>query len=126
MLVHEGKALIIRRSIKESFLPGYFELPGGKVNFGEHPEVALIREFKEETRLNITVKQPIRAFHYVTLANTLQTVEIVYIVTLADGLDDIVLTPAHDQFRWITNDRLNSLKLSDEIRANLLAGFKLV
>ena len=39
----DEKVLLLRRSKKEKFLPGYFELPGGKVDFGENPEKALER-----------------------------------------------------------------------------------
>jgi ADP-ribose pyrophosphatase YjhB (NUDIX family) len=31
--------------------PGWWTLPGGGINFGEHPEVAAIRELEEETGL---------------------------------------------------------------------------
>ncbi|MGX9706885.1 NUDIX domain-containing protein [Laceyella sacchari] len=40
---HQGKTLIIKRSLREAFLPGFYELPGGKVDFGENPEEALKR-----------------------------------------------------------------------------------
>ncbi|MBA4493810.1 NUDIX domain-containing protein [Paenactinomyces guangxiensis] len=36
-------------------MPGYYELPGGQVNFGEDPNDALRRDFYEEVNLKITV-----------------------------------------------------------------------
>lgn len=42
-IYHQGKMLIIKRSLREAFLPGFYELPGGKVDFGENPEEALKR-----------------------------------------------------------------------------------
>ncbi|NTU46963.1 NUDIX domain-containing protein [Candidatus Roizmanbacteria bacterium] len=49
-LIHEGKVLLIQRNEKEcpeAHLK--WELPGGKIDFGETPEEALVREFLEET-----------------------------------------------------------------------------
>nr|MBP6888661.1 NUDIX domain-containing protein [Candidatus Paceibacterota bacterium] len=63
---NEGKTLLLKRSSKESFLPEYWELPGGKVNFGEIPEDGLVREYKEETGLEISVGKPFRTFSYVS------------------------------------------------------------
>lgn len=45
----DDKVLVIRRSEKETYLTGYYELPGGKVDFGEHPKISLEREFLEES-----------------------------------------------------------------------------
>ena len=37
----DGKALIAKRSRKCKLFPGLYELPGGKIEFGEIPEEAL-------------------------------------------------------------------------------------
>jgi len=50
----EGRVLIAQRPEGKS-LAGLWEFPGGKVEPGETPEAALIRELHEE--LGITVKQ---------------------------------------------------------------------
>lgn len=43
----EGRVLLQQRSQHRSF-PGMWEFPGGKVEAGELPEAALVRELKEE------------------------------------------------------------------------------
>jgi len=50
----EGRVLIAQRPQGKQ-LAGLWEFPGGKVEAGETPELALIRELDEE--LGITVKQ---------------------------------------------------------------------
>ena len=51
----DGRVLIAQRPDGKS-MAGLWEFPGGKVETGETPEAALIRELQEE--LAITVKEP--------------------------------------------------------------------
>jgi len=45
---------IQQRSLKAKAFPGLYELPGGKVELGESPLDAAIRELKEETALDLS------------------------------------------------------------------------
>jgi 8-oxo-dGTP diphosphatase len=49
----DGKVLIARRPEGKA-LAGLWEFPGGKVEPGESPEAALIRELKEELDVTVT------------------------------------------------------------------------
>jgi 8-oxo-dGTP diphosphatase len=51
----DGRVLIAQRPEGKA-LAGLWEFPGGKLDAGERPEAALIRELKEE--LGIDVKEP--------------------------------------------------------------------
>lgn len=51
----DGKVFIARRKPEKS-MGGYWEFPGGKIEEGEDPEKALIRELKEELGMEVTVK----------------------------------------------------------------------
>lgn len=123
-LAHRGTVLVIRRSNQEQFLPGYYELPGGKVDFGEHPVEALKREFKEEVGLSIDPIKPYRVFDYVSGEIGRHTVELVYHVRFSAAMSDVVLSDAHDDYKWIDESMLDSLAITDEIRQNILEGFK--
>ena len=48
VVVHEGKALILRRGPGAPWMPGAWNLPGGGVDPGESPLRAAVRELKEE------------------------------------------------------------------------------
>jgi 8-oxo-dGTP diphosphatase len=49
----DGRVLISRRPEGKQ-LAGLWEFPGGKVEQGERPETALIRELKEELSIDVT------------------------------------------------------------------------
>lgn len=53
-LINEyGKVLINERPVGKDYA-GYWEFPGGKVDEGETPEEAIIRELKEEINIDVT------------------------------------------------------------------------
>ena len=49
----DGRVLLAKRPEGKS-LAGLWEFPGGKVEVGERPELALIRELKEELSIDVT------------------------------------------------------------------------
>ena len=55
-LVDADNRVLVAQRPKDKQLGGLWEFPGGKVDAGERPEPALIRELAEE--LGITVKEP--------------------------------------------------------------------
>jgi ADP-ribose pyrophosphatase YjhB (NUDIX family) len=50
----QGRVLLARNSGASEF-PGLWGLPGGGVEQGEHPDDAVVREFREETGLDVRV-----------------------------------------------------------------------
>jgi 8-oxo-dGTP diphosphatase len=51
---HEGRILLTRR-MADAHLAGLWELPGGKVESGEDPEAAVVRECAEECAIDVIV-----------------------------------------------------------------------
>src|SRR3990167_1787520 len=53
VLYQDGKYLILHKSDSEDINPNTYDLPGGRLEFGEKPEEALVREVVEETGLEV-------------------------------------------------------------------------
>ena len=123
-IFHERKVLVLKRSPKEKFLPGYWEMPGGKVEFGEDINEAVVREVKEETNLDVRVIEPYSAFSYVSDDGNRHTVDIQYLVEPVGNIDNLEITDAHEEARWIQREEINSLAISDSMKEVINRGFK--
>jgi 8-oxo-dGTP diphosphatase len=54
LLDGEGRVLLAQRP-KGKTLAGLWEFPGGKIELGERPEAALVRELREELAIDVNV-----------------------------------------------------------------------
>jgi 8-oxo-dGTP diphosphatase len=122
-IVKENKLLIVRRSKNEFFLPEYYEMPGGKVEFGESLEDALLREVKEETGLEIKVVKPYATFSYLSDDGGRHTVDVQFIVEAVNEPDNVKISSAHDEFKWIKKEEIDNYKISDQMKTTILKGF---
>lgn len=123
-LMAEGRVLIVRRAKSESFLPEFYELPGGKVEFSETPQDGLVREFKEETGLSVTVGKPYDVFSYLSHGQSRQTVNVSFFVS-SPKIKPITLSKAHDDFYWVSKEELINYQITPEMRQLILAAFTL-
>ena len=55
-LINDADEILLSKRPKNKHLADFWEFPGGKVETGEAPETALIREIKEELDINISNK----------------------------------------------------------------------
>ena len=55
-LIDANDQILIAKRPNKKHLSGFWEFPGGKVEKGESPENALVREVKEELNININNK----------------------------------------------------------------------
>jgi len=58
VLVRDGRIFVQKRP-PDGLMPNLWEFPGGKLENGESPEEALVREFREELELSIQCLDPI-------------------------------------------------------------------
>lgn len=102
----EGKLLLLRRADT-----GEWELPGGPLEFGEAPELGLVRCFREATDMDVAVDRPLGAWSTLERNGERErhTVHVGYTVTLSGGLVSVdVDRAAHAGFAWLTRDEAAS------------------
>ncbi len=57
-IVHENKILLVKKSEQDPSHPNEWEVPGGRIEFGENLEDHIKREVKEEVGLDIILGVP--------------------------------------------------------------------
>ncbi|MFT9497964.1 NUDIX hydrolase [Anaerosolibacter sp.] len=93
-IVKEGKFLAMhQRTANEP----WFDLPGGRMEFGETAEETLIREVHEETGLTVKPIKLLDTWNYIT--EDYQITGIIYSCEIDKG--EVVLSDEHDGYKWL-------------------------
>ncbi|WP_330459604.1 (deoxy)nucleoside triphosphate pyrophosphohydrolase [Streptomyces sp. NBC_00820] len=123
-LLDAGRLLAARRSAPPE-LAGRWELPGGKVEPGERPEDALVRELREELGVDAEAVERVPGEWPLKSPYALW----VWTARLRPGSAAPQPLQDHDELRWLTPDRLWEVPWLDqdvpavrEIAARLGAG----
>ncbi|HEX3898405.1 MAG TPA: (deoxy)nucleoside triphosphate pyrophosphohydrolase [Mycobacteriales bacterium] len=103
VIVADGRVLAARRS-ERAGSAGFWEFPGGKVEPGEDPRAALVREINEELSTAIVVGDEIGDVPWV-ISETLELR--LFLASLAGG--DPQPGEDHDELRWLALDALDSV-----------------
>jgi ADP-ribose pyrophosphatase YjhB (NUDIX family) len=112
-----GERLLLCRLASGEPEPGAWTLPGGGVDFGEHPDEAVIRELREETGLTGTIAGVEGVFSHVYEHSRyfdgadLHFLGILYRVDVTGGdlADEIDGTT--DRSAWFSRDEVRELRL---------------
>ena len=107
------KFLVVKRAPDAKVYPDCWDFPGGKLEWGEDPKQGLKREVKEETKLEVEIKNPEFAFserikdHFIYL--TVFEAEIV-------GEEEVQLSEEHSEFKWATKEEILKLNAENYLR----------
>ena len=104
VVTSDGKVLSAQRSESMS-LPGMWEFPGGKIEPGETPRAALVREMQEELLCTVEIGDQVAStrheydFGFVTLTT--------FYASLVEGKPRLT---EHSEIRWIDAANLDSVE----------------
>lgn len=104
IVIYRHKILILKRIRPSSDGLGYWELPGGGLEYGETPHEALIRELKEETNLDIKIIKPVYTF--TAIRPSYQTVGIGFLTIPTN--DHVIISEEHTDYQFVTIDDLKN------------------
>ena len=107
-----GEILIVKRHPKSRTDPEMWELPGGKVEKGEHFADALVREIKEETNLDVNVGDFCEA-----VQNDYSHKRTVQLMMYLDDVEGSVeISEEHTEYMWASIEKIESLELSSSLK----------
>jgi len=118
-IVKEGKLLVLHRHV-----PDVWELPGGKMEYGEHPIQAVKREVKEETGFDAEVKEEPLVGSSLR-PDGMHEIVIVYPCRILNEDTDVRLYEVeHFEFKWVSYDELLAIKNLATSLNSVLNGIK--
>lgn len=101
-----GRVLLVRDH------RGKWELPGGRIEFGENPADALTRELREELGLaNVAVEDIIHAWSFTSTAEDTQYHFIVLVYECRAEIDQIQRSDEHETYGWFSPRELSTLDI---------------
>jgi mutator protein MutT len=110
VIEHAGRIALARNEREE------WELPGGRLEAGEEPEEAVVREVREELGLTVRARELVDAWTYTPDGTTV--VIVVYACELL-GAPELTRSDEHSDVRWIAAEDVGGLPLPDGYKRSI-------
>lgn len=107
-IMNENQEILMQIRPLGKNMAGLWEFPGGKVEPGEIPEVALARELKEELNIEINT-QKLRASCFAS--EPLGSKHLLLLLYTIDEWSGVITGLEQQQYGWFALDRLASLEM---------------
>jgi len=118
---NDGMVLVLRRRTSSRVFPGMWDLPGGKIEFGEQFRDTVIREVAEETGLTVEPSgQPKYGWTGIVRDLGVQYLGYLFVTKYIGG--NITLSPEHTDYKWITCADVEQLNMPQDFK-NILSLF---
>lgn len=115
------KTLLLKRANGRQSILGKYELPGGKLGYGEQPEDALSRYLKDDCDLVVQSAQLYDVLTYIDHDDRdIQYTFILYVVTLSANGSRVKVSSNYSQYQWKKISEVHQGELTES--AKLLLG----
>ena len=100
----------------------YWLVPGGGVDWGESTEQALIREYKEETNLDIEVKDFFFFFEAISPDKNKHVINLYFLVIVKNDSEPMKIGDESNlsDLRYVSKEEIKDIKLYPNIKEQLL------
>ena len=106
IILYKRKALIIQRSNYMKFDEYIWEVPGGRIEFGEDLHDCLKREVKEEVNVDVEIIKLL----YATSVIVDNQRHVVILSYLCNALhDNVILSNEHNDFLWANKQQMREM-----------------
>lgn len=110
----DNKVLLLRRNNGRDTILNKYELPGGKLGYGEQPEDALRRYLHDDAGLHVQSSQLFDAVTYIDYDDReIQYGVIVYLVTLSTQRHPMKLSGNYSKYKWHSMSNIQQSELTD-------------
>lgn len=124
LINHQNRFLILKEEMHKGEV---WDLPGGKIEYGESPEKALAREIKEELDMEVDIRHSVGVWYFYSQNNNHQVICHTFLCEPKGEMKiDTTHNPADEHFselKWLTIEEiLNSSEvvITDSLRKLLL------
>lgn len=107
LINYDNKILITERP-EGKIWAGYWEFPGGKIEAGETPEIALRREIEEEIGVTLGLVKP---FHFVSETRADEGYHVVVLCYLCREWGGDMTAKEKQKMAWVSPQKLDDYRL---------------
>lgn len=102
VIVRDGHVLLLKRAPNKRLLPGCWDPCSGRIEPGETPQQAVVREALEETGLRVEPCRVIDTFHIQDAPGQPDSTGLTFLCRAPHG--DVRLSCEHTEARWVPLD----------------------
>jgi len=115
ILCRDNKILFLKTATK-----GIYELPGGRIDFGESVEQAFKREIKEELGFEkVEMGDLINTWSFTSIRENINYHFIIFDFEIFTDEDEIKLSDEHTEYKWVGVDEFESMDMREGYKKTL-------
>ena len=115
ILYRDNKILFLKTAKKE-----IYELPGGRIDFGENVEQAFEREIKEELEFEkVKMGDLINAWSFTNVRENINHHFIIFDFEIFTNENEIKLSDEHTEYKWVGKDEFEKMNMREGHKESL-------